>query len=210
MKLYGYWRSAAAFRVRIALNLKGIEAELVTVDVVGGEQRSEAYDKLNPMRIVPTLVDGDLTLIESLAIIEYLDERHPEPPLLPGDAVQRAQIRAVALALAADTHPLHTPRVFGRLMEEFGANEESNKAWLQHWVGITFDALEKMLPATAGKFCFGDAPTLADCCLVPQVIVGQRFGFDMAPYPLLSGIAERCLDISAFERALPTNQADAP
>lgn len=210
MKHYGYWRSAAAFRTRIALNLKGLEAEQVVVDVVGGEQLGDAYHDLNPLRLVPILVDGDTVIHGSLAIIEYLEELHPQPALLPGDAALRGRIRAVALVLTADTHPLHTTRVLAHLKDTFGADDDGLADWTVHWTGAAFSALEKTLGASAGEFCFGDQPTLADCCLVPQIIVGQRFGFDMGPYPTLTRIGERCLRMPEFETALPTHQSDAP
>jgi maleylpyruvate isomerase len=175
-----------------------------------GEQRGDDYGGVNPLRLVPTLVDGDSVIHQSLAIIEYLDETHPEPPLLPGDATRRGRIRAVALALSADTHPLHNLRVFGHLQDSFGADEAQCLAWAAHWTGITFGALEKTLAGSAGAFCFDDTPTLADCCLVPQIIAGQRFGVDMGSFPTIVRVGEHCLGMPEFENALPTNQPDAP
>ncbi len=210
MKVYGFWRSAAAFRVRIAMNLKGITAETVSIDLMAGEQGGGDYDSVNPLHLVPTLVDGGTVLHESLAIIEYLDETHPEPALLPGNAAARGRIRAVALAISADIHPLHTPRVYKHLKETFGADDDQFAAWTAHWNTTGFGALETILKGTGGDFCFGDAPTLADCCLVPQVFVCERFGVDMGLYPTITAINQRCLEMPEFVNALPGNQSDAP
>ncbi len=209
MKLYGFWRSAAAFRVRIALNLKGLSPETVSIDLMAGEQSKAGYDAVNPLHVVPTLVDGNAVLHQSVAIIEYLDETHPEPSLLPGDAVMRARIRAVALAIAADTHPLHTVRIYRYLVDAHGIDDDQFTAWTAQWLNAGFSAVEKTLKDTNGDFCFGDTPTLADCCLVPQLAVAERFGIDMESFPTLQGIGEKCQQLPAFEKALPANQPDA-
>jgi len=209
MKLYGFWRSAAAFRVRIAMNLKGLEPQTVSINLMAGEQADSDYDGVNPLHVVPTLVDGDAVLHQSVAIIEYLDETHPEPPLLPGDAAARGRIRAVALAIAADTHPLHTIRVYRYMVDAYGIDDDQFTAWTAQWLNAGFSAVEKTLKDRAGDFCFGETPTLADCCLVPQLAVAERFGIDMGLFPTLTRIGEKCLQMPAFEKALPANQPDA-
>ena len=209
MKLYGFWRSSAAFRVRIALNLKGIVPEAVSINMMAGEQGGGDYSGVNPLHLVPTLVDGDAVLHQSVAIIEYLDETHPEPPLLPGDAASRGRIRAVALAIAADTHPLHTLRVYRHLQDSFGFDDDQFTAWTTHWLTTAFAAVEKTLKGTDGEFCFGNSPTLADSCLVSQIVVCERFGVEMGPFPTIARIGERCLEMPEFENALPANQPDA-
>jgi maleylpyruvate isomerase len=210
MKLYDFWRSAAGFRVRIALNLKGIATDRVPVNLFAGDHRDTAYGDVNPLRLVPVLVDGDVIVHQSLAIIEYLDEVRPEPPLLPADSATRAQVRGVALAFAADTHPLHNIRVTTGLREFMGASDEQCMDWSAHWSMVAFRAVEDLVAADGGQFCFGDTPTLADCCLVPQIIAGQRFEVDMTSYPAIMNIGERCLALPAFQDALPANQPDAP
>ncbi len=212
MKFYEFWRSSAAFRVRIALNLKGLAYESRFVKMMEDEHRGAEYAALNPQRLVPTLIDGEVVLNQSLAIIEYLDERYPEPPLVPGDAVLRARIRAFALAIACEAHPLHNRRVLAHLGDALGAGDAEQTAWAGHWTGLTLGALEERLAAAAesGPFCFGEAPTLADVCLVPQVAAAQRFAVDLAAFPMIGRIAEVCLAMPAFAEALPARQADAP
>ncbi|WP_332675415.1 maleylacetoacetate isomerase [Aromatoleum sp.] len=213
MKLYTYFRSSAAYRVRIALNLKQLAYDAVPVHLVrgGGEQRQPEYLALNPAGLVPTLVDGPDTLSQSLAIIEYLDEMHPEPSLLPGSAADRARIRAIAQAIACDIHPINNLRVLQYLTREFGVSDAQKNAWYRHWTEAGLAAVEAMLagdPRTAA-FCHGDTPTLADCCLVPQVFNARRFGCDLTAMPTSLGIAERCAGLDAFRRAAPEQQPDA-
>lgn len=213
MKLHTYFRSSAAYRVRIALNLKGIQAEMAPVHLLkdGGEQFSAAYDALNPSHLVPLLEDGGMRLTQSLAIIEYLDETHPQPPLLPPDARGRARVRALAQAIACDIHPINNLRVLKYLSEELGVSADQKNAWYRHWVALGLQALETQLarePET-GRFCHGDTPTIADCCLVPQLYNARRFECDLTSYPTLLAIADRCEQLPAFADARPERQADA-
>ncbi len=210
MILHDYFRSSAAFRVRIALNLKGLEAERSFVHLRKGEQRSPAYLRTNAQGFVPSLVIGDLTLTQSLAIIEYLDETHPSPPLLPASAEDRAWVRAVALTIACDIHPLNNLRVLKYLDRELGIEEPRRDDWYRHWVNEGFIALESQLSARArGAFCLGDTPTLADICLVPQVANAQRVNLPMQPFPRIRAIEAACLALPAFDRARPANNPDA-
>ena len=211
--LHTYWRSSAAWRVRIALALKGIAYDAVPVHLLrgGGEQRADAYRALNPQGLVPLLTDGDETLSQSLAIIEYLDETRPEPPLLPRSAAGRARVRALAAVVACDVHPLNNLRVLQHLAAQFGADDAAKGAWMRRWIGDGFAALETMLardPRT-GTCCHGDAPTLADLCLVPQMFNARRFDVDLAPYPTLVRIDAHCSALAAFRDAAPDRQPDA-
>ncbi len=210
--LHGYFRSSTSFRVRIALNLKGIHYEQVTHHLRKGEQRSAAYLGVNPQGLVPALrtPSGDV-LTQSLAIIEYLDEVHPSPRLLPDDPVGRARVRAIAQAIALDVHPIGNLRVLDELRTTYGADDAKVAAWFRKWATAAFDALEPQLAAgeARGAFCHGDAPTLADVCLVPQVINGGRFNVDMSPYPAIRRIHEACLKLPAFDAARPEKQPDA-
>ncbi|MGH8403351.1 MAG: maleylacetoacetate isomerase [Gammaproteobacteria bacterium] len=213
MELYTYFRSSAAYRVRIALNLKGIKADYRYVHLVkdGGQQHRPEYLAVNPQGLVPALVDNGHVLTQSLAIIEYLDETHPQPPLLPKDALGRARVRALAQVVACDIHPVNNQRILKYLEKEFGANEAARNQWYRHWIIEGFSALEKLLagnPAT-GKFCHRDQPTLADVCLVPQVFNAKRFAVDLAPYPTINCINNHCLTLKAFADAAPEKQADA-
>ena len=213
MKLYTYFRSSASYRVRIALNLKGLTYEAVPVHLVrdGGQQHAAEFATLNPSALVPVLMDGDATLSQSLAIIEYLDETYPEPALLPADPTGRARVRALAQTIACDIHPLNNLRVLRYLELQLGVDAESRKSWYDHWVKLGFAAIERMLiegPET-GHFCHGDRPTLADCCLVPQLYNAERFGVSLAPYPTIQRIGQACLSLEAFHRAAPQAQPDA-
>jgi len=212
MKLIGYFRSSAAFRVRIALNLKGIAVEHVSKHLRKGEQSAPDYAALNPQKLVPALVlESGEVLTQSLAIVEYLEETHPEPPLLPRDPVARAHVRALALILSADVHPIQNLRVMAYLRQKFGQTEESAFAWSRHWIETGFDAFEATLardPRT-GAFCHGDTPGLADLCLVPQVFNAGRFKVDMARYPAIQRIHETCMKHPAFDAAQPSKQPDA-
>lgn len=211
MKVYGYFRSSAAYRVRIALNLKGLAPEAVYVHLREGQHHADWFDAVNPQHLVPTLVTDDgAALSQSLAIVEYLDETHPEPPLLPSDPAGRARVRQIAQIVACDIHPLNNLRVLGYLTGTLGVSEDARDAWYRHWVRLGFEALERLLddPAT-GDFCHGDAPGLADICLVPQVFNARRFAVDLALYPRIAAIEARLNALPAFEKAKPENQPDA-
>ena len=216
MKLYGYFRSSASWRVRIALNLKGLPHETVPIHLVndGGQQLSDAYRAINPDRLVPALAIDDAgvpPLTQSLAIIEYLDEVHPASPLLPGSALDRAWVRAIALAIACDIHPLNNLRVLRYLSGELQVGNDAKDAWYRHWCEQGLTALEARLAhdARSGRFCFGDTPTLADCCLVPQLWNAQRFQCDLSALPTLLRINDACLALTAFASTAPALQADA-
>lgn len=212
MKLYGYFRSSAAFRVRIALNLKGIEAEQIPVSLPGGDQFGEEYRAINPQARVPTLVDGDAVLFQSMAILEYLDETRPTPALLPSDPVGRARVRGLADVIACDIHPLNNLAVLRFLSRELGQSKEAiDVTWYQHWIAEGFVALEAWLAgdAATGKFCHGDTPGLADICLVPQVFNALRYKCDMSGYPVSMRIYEACMALDAFDAAQPAKQPDA-
>lgn len=213
MEFYTYFRSSAAYRVRIALNLKGLKADYRYVHLVkdGGQQHQPEYLALNPQGLVPALVDKGHVLTQSLAIIEYLDETHPQPPLLPKDAPGRARVRALAQIVACDIHPVNNQRILKYLEKEFRADEAARSKWYRHWIVEGFNALDKLLgssPAT-GKFCHGDQPTLADICLVPQVFNARRFKIDLASFPAIERINATCLALAAFADAAPDRQPDA-
>lgn len=213
MKLYSYFRSSAAYRVRIALNLKGLEYETVPVHLLkdGGQQRSEAYRALNPTGLVPTLVDGDAAIGQSMAILEYLEETHPEPALLPSDAPGRARVRAIAQAIACDIHPLNNLRVLQYLKRGLGVDDAAKDAWYRHWVDVGLTAVEAMLAGSpyTGRYCHGDQITLADVLLAPQVYNARRFDCDLSAMPVITRIVEACSQLDAFVRAEPARQPDA-
>ena len=211
MKLYNYFRSSAAYRVRIALNLKALEFEYIPVHLTKGEQRSERYVAINAQALVPTLVDDAVTLPQSLAIIEYLDERFPQPPLLPATPAARARVRAIALAIACDIHPLNNLRVLQYLTRTLAVSEDAKNAWYRHWIDMGLGALEAQLAndAATGAYCHGDAPTLADICLVPQLANARRFGIALDAYPTLLRIDANCHKLDAFAAAAPEAQPDA-
>ena len=209
MKLYTYFRSSAAFRVRIALNLKGLRYEPLFVHLAKGEHRKPDYEKVNPQRLVPTLeLDDGTRLNQSLAIIEYLEEKHPRPPLLPSDPAGKARVRALSELIACEIHPLNNLRVLQHLKRALGQNEEQVKAWYRHWIADGLAKLEAELDATA-KFAHGNAPTMADCCLVPQIFNAKRYECDLAPYPTTTRVFEQCMKLEAFDRAQPAKQPDA-
>jgi len=209
MKLYSFFRSSASFRLRIALNLKGLSYEYATVGLRGA-QNSDSYRRINPQQLVPALEDDGRVLIQSMAIIEYLEEMHPRPPLLPATAVERARVRALAQIVACEVHPLNNLRVLNYLGQELGQGEEARNRWYRHWVALGLEAMEALLddPAT-GRFCHGDQPTLADICLVPQLYNARRYECDLAPYPRLLAVEAACRALAAFEQARPEKQPDA-
>jgi maleylacetoacetate isomerase len=211
--LYGYWRSSAAYRVRIALNLKGLDYESRPVHLLqdGGGQHTPGYREINPQRMVPCLLDGDRVITQSLAIMEYLDETHPEVPIMPMDSRGRARVRALALAVACDMHPLGNLRVLQRLESQFGADEVQRAEWSRHWIATGFGALEAMLAdnAATGSYCHGDTPGVADACLVPQVYNAIRWKLPLDEYPTLRRINHNCMALDAFRLAAPESQVDA-
>ena len=212
MKLHGYFRSSAAFRVRIALNLKGLDYEQASIHLRKNEQFGAAYLKLNPQALVPALEDGAEVVSQSLAIIEYLDETHPKPPLLPSTAIGRARVRSLSQMIACDIHPIDNLRVLRYLANPLGHDEKTVETWFNHWIKLGFDAIEQRLAheRATGRFCHGDTPGLADCCLVPQVMNAKRYpSFDLKPYPTIMRIFEACRAMPAIERAFPEKQPDA-
>ena len=211
IKLYSYFRSSAAYRVRIALNLKSLPYEYLPVHLVKGEQRDERYRALNPQALVPMLVDDGEAITQSMAIIEYLDEKFPDPPLLPPTPDARARVRSVAQAIACDIHPLNNLRVLKYLTGTLGATEDAKNAWYRHWIELGLAAIEARLAADSrtGAFCHGATPTLADICLVPQLANARRYDFSIEAYPTLGRIESHCLELDAFARAAPARQPDA-
>lgn len=217
MQLYGYFRSSASYRVRIALNLKKLNYESVPVHLIknGGEQFSAQFAAVNPEALVPALVDEhegqQVALSQSLAIMEYLEEKYPQTPLLPSDAADRATVRALALAIACDIHPINNLRVLKYLSAELGVTEDQKNAWYRHWCELGLAAIEKRLVASGkvGRFCFGDTPGIADCCLIPQIFNAQRFHCDLSAMPTIMAINAHCLSLPEFQAAAPANQPDA-
>ncbi len=210
MKLYGYFRSSAAFRVRIALNPKGLDYDNAFVHLRRGGRAQPAFRGVNPQGLVPALAVDGHTLIQSLPIIEYLDETYPEPPLLPRDPADRARVRGLAAVVACDIHPLNNLRVLRYLQRPLGHDQEAIATWYNHWIAAGFEALERLLaddPRT-GAFCHGTAPTLADIALVPQVVNAERYSLDLAPYPTLKRIFQTCMKLDAFAAAHPGQQPD--
>ena len=211
MKLYTYFRSQASYRVRIALNLKGLPREEEYLHLEKGDQFKPGYKTVNPQMVVPTLIDGDLRLFQSLAILEYLEETHPKPPLLPADPASRAWVRGFALINIADAHPLIVPRIRNYLSGTLKVSEEQKLAWIQHWLGLGLAAMETLLGEhrESGRFCHGDAVTLADICLVTQVTPAQTFKTPVDAYPKVMRIYQTCMAIPAFADAAPPKQPDA-
>ena len=213
MKHYGFFRSSASYRLRIGLNLKGLACEYVPVHLSkgGGEQFTPAFAALNPQHLVPVLDDDGRVLTQSLAILEYLDEMHPEPPILPRDPAGRARVRALAQVVDCDIHPIDNLRVLNYLRNELKASDDAVNAWYRHWVGLGLSAIEALLAGNpdTGRFCHGDAPGLADICLVPQVFNAQRFKCPLDGYPTIVRIHEACQKLDAFDRARPERQPDA-
>ena len=209
MRLHTFFRSSAAYRVRIALNLKGVPCEMMPVHLRRSEQHADAYRKLSPMGLVPTLEDGGAVINQSMAIIQYLEETYPTPSLLPDNPADRAHVRAIAFTIACDIHPLQNLRVLQYLMRNVGLTQEQTDEWFRHWVSQGLLAVEKMVKPKSGKFCFGDAPGLADVCLVPQLANARRVNTDLSQMPTLLRIEENCQALEAFQRAAPSAQADA-
>jgi maleylpyruvate isomerase len=210
MKLYSYWRSQATFRVRIALNLKGVKREDVFVNLDRGDQLGSAYKALNAQAVLPTLFDGDAKLFQSFAILEYLEERYPKPPILPADPLARAWVRGFALINVADSHPLIVPRVRNYLTQVLKVDDAAKTAWIQHWLAAGLEAMERLLAEKqpAGRFCHGDSPTVADICLVTQVTPARLFKCNLDSYPLTMRVYDACMSIPAFADAHPRKQPD--
>ena len=212
MKLYDYFRSSAAYRVRIALNLKGLAPEREFVHLRKNFQRSDQYLDINPQGLIPALVaDGGEVLTQSLAIIEYLDEVCPAPRLLPAASIERARVRSIALEIACDIHPLNNLRVLLYLKNTLGLSDEQKDGWYRYWVDVGLEATETRIArdSATGRFCHGEAPTLADICLVPQLANARRMNIDVTPYPTLTRIESACLAVPAFVDAAPARQPDA-
>ncbi|MBX3712495.1 MAG: maleylacetoacetate isomerase [Lysobacter sp.] len=214
LKLYGYWRSSAAYRVRIGLNLKGLPYDQVPVHLVrdGGEQHAPEYVFTNPQKLVPVLVHGERKIRQSLAILEYIEELWPQPALLPVTPRDRARTRALAQLVACDIHPLNNLRVLQYLEREWNVPQAERDDWVRHWIVEGFAAFEAMLVEDLGRgeFCEGDTPSIADCCLIPQVYNARRFGVDLAPFPIIQQIEASCLARPEFDAARPEHQPDAP
>ena len=211
MQLYNYFRSSASFRVRIALALKGLSYDYVPVHLVRGEQLKPPFSDMAPTALVPLLVDGERRLTQSMAIIEYLDETHPAPPLLPGDALARARIRALAQDIACEIHPLDNLRVLRYLVKEMKVSEDDKNRWYRHWVETGLDVVERQLAASplTGRFCVGDTPTLADCVLVPQIFNAQRMDCRLDHVPTVMRVFADCMKLDAFVSAQPSACPDA-
>jgi maleylpyruvate isomerase len=213
MKLYSYFRSSAAYRVRIALNLKGLAYDTVPVHLLkdGGEQLGSAYRAVNPTALVPTLAEDDWSVGQSMAILEYLEETHPDPALLPSDSRGRARVRAIAHTIACDIHPLNNLRVLKYLKHTIGVNDGQKDAWYRHWVEQGLAGVEALLASSTdtGQYCHGDSPTFADLCLVPQVANARRFGGDLSAMPNIVRIDAACTALPAFQQAAPANQPDS-
>lgn len=209
MELHGYFRSSASYRVRIALNLKGLSYEYHPVNLLKGEQQALTFRSLNPQGLVPALIDAGHVFTQSLAILEWLDEQHPDPALLPPEPLVRARVRALAYNIACDIQPLQNLRVLKYLQAELGASEEQKIDWIHHWIDGGFQALEPQLGSGPATFAGGDTPGLFECCLMPQIYNAERFGMDMGQYPNIARIAEACAALPAFERARPENQPDS-
>ena len=211
MQLYNYFRSSASYRVRIALALKGLEYDYMPVHLLKNEQLGPAFAQISPAGLVPVLQDGDKLLTQSIAIIEYLDETHPEPSLLPGDAFQRARIRALGQDIACEIHPINNLRVLRYLVRDLKISEDDKNRWYRHWVETGLEAVERQLAGSAdpGRFCFGDAPTLADCVLVPQIHNAQRMECRLDHVPTVMRVFDECMQLDAFSKTQPSGCPDA-
>jgi maleylpyruvate isomerase len=211
MKLYNFFRSGTSHRLRIALNLKGVVADYVAVDLRTEEHLREAFKAVNPQGFVPVLDTGEQVLIQSPAIIEWLEESYPEPALLPKDAQARAHVRALSAIVGCDIHPVNNRRILECLRKQFGANEDAINTWCRTWISDGFNAYESLLAAdlTRGDFSYGDVPTLADVYLIPQIESARRFKIDLNQWPLISSVEEKCMQLAAFQKAAPMQQIDA-
>ena len=211
LKLYGYFRSSASYRVRIALNMKGLDYEQVSIHLAKGRQYTPEFSQVSPQNLVPVLEHDGRRLYQSLAIVDYLDEKFPQPPFLPGDSMERNRVRSLALISACEIHPLNNTRVLAYLTDTLNLTDEQKTAWYRHWVTIGFTALEKRLSAEkeTGQFCHGDTLGFADITLVPQVANANRFNVDLDAFPVIRRINESCLALDPFKRAMPQNQPDA-
>jgi maleylpyruvate isomerase len=213
MKLYTFFRSSASYRVRIALNFKGVSYEQAPIHLrrSGGEQFTAAYKAVNPQALVPALEDNGKILTQSLAIIEYLEDKYPRPPLLPADPADKALVRGMALIIACEVHPIQNLRVLNYVKKEYNQTDDQVNRWAQHWINLGLAALEQLIVAQPkrGKFCFGDTPTLADICLVPQLGNARRYGSDLSQYPNILGVEKNCMTLPAFVNAAPEKQPDA-
>ena len=211
MKLYNFFRSGTSHRLRIALNLKGVATDYVAVDLRVDEQQGDAFKSVNPQQMVPALDTGKQVLIQSPAIIEWLEEKHPTPALLPAGADDRARVRALAAMVGCDIHPLNNRRVLQTLRKQFGANEDAINAWCANWISAGFDAYEALIATDSqrGRFSFGDSPTLADVYLIPQVESARRFNVDLTKWPHIMAVEKACMALEAFQKAAPGLQPDA-
>ncbi|HXF90840.1 MAG TPA: maleylacetoacetate isomerase [Candidatus Nitrosotenuis sp.] len=208
MQLYSYFRSSTSFRVRIALNLKGLTYSIIPINLRHQDHLSPSYLAINPQGIVPTLIDQGRTLTQSLAILEYLEEHYPNPALLPSDPFNRAEVRSVAHLIGCDIHPLNNLKVLMFLESRYGLNDDQKSQWYHHWIHHRFHPLEQLLLRTSGHFCFSNQISLADVCLIPQVYNAIRFQVDLTPYPTISSIYSHCLTLPSFIHALPEHQTD--
>lgn len=211
MKLYNFWRSGTSHRTRIALNLKGLSVEYLAVHLGKEEHLKNEFKQINPQQLVPALDTGSEVLLQSPAIIEWLEEKYPTPALLPLDLKRRAQVRALASIVGCDIHPINNRRILEYLRKTFGANNDAINAWCDSWISTGFDAYEALLKAdnTRGRFSHGEAPTIADCYLIPQMESARRFNVDLSKWPLLMEVEKACMELDAFQRAAPANQPDA-
>lgn len=210
LTLYSYFRSSTSYRVRIALNWKELDYTIVPINLLQGKQRDAEYAYINPAKGIPTLIDGQQAMTQSLAIMEYLEETYPEPALLPAGATARAQARAISQLIGCDIHPVNNLRILQYITGPLGHSEADKLAWIQHWTTEGFTALEIILKECAGTYCYGDNVTMADMCLAPQMFNAERFGCDLSPYPTLLRIHNTCRSLPAFEKAHPDNQPDTP
>ena len=211
MKLHSYFRSSAAYRLRIALALKGLDYDYVAVNLLKSEQKEDRYRSLNPIGLVPALqLDSHEVLTQSVAILEWLEEQYPSPALLPTDAISRARVRAFVNVIACDIHPICNLSVTHHLKTEFGADQGAILGWYHQWMSRGFEALETLAVSTQGTFCMGDSVSIADVCLIPQLYNANRFGIDLGPYPTLAAINTHCLTLDAFKSAAPEQQPDSP
>ena len=211
MKLYNFWRSGTSHRTRIALNLKGLSTEYVAVHLAKEEHLQDAFKSVNPQQLVPALDTGEEVLIQSPAIIEWLEEKYPTPALLPTGASERAQVRALAAIVGCDIHPVNNRRILEYLRHTFGANDDAINAWCGTWISAGFDAYEALLTADGqrGRFSYGDAPSIADCYLIPQIESARRFKVDLSKWPLIMAVEKACMELEAFQKAAPSQQPDA-